>query len=74
MIYGIVILDRASVTFLSPKWASAVLLFEDCFAYRGLVMRFMAVLAVLSTLLAVGGCFHHSQMTTAEPIELPPLK
>jgi len=37
-------------------------------------MRLIAVLAVLSTLIAVGGCFHHTQMTTAEPIELPPLK
>jgi len=37
-------------------------------------MRIMAVLAVVATLLAVGGCFHHTQMTTAEPIELPPLK
>jgi len=40
----------------------------------GLVMRLIAVLAVLSTLIAVGGCFHHTQMTTVEPIELPPLK
>ena len=37
-------------------------------------MRLIAILAVLSTFLAVGGCFHHSEVYTAEPIELPPLK
>jgi len=40
----------------------------------GLVMRMIAALAVLSALLALGGCFHHAQVYTAEPQVLPPLK
>jgi len=37
-------------------------------------MRMIAVLAVLSAVLALGGCFHHNQVYNAEPIVLPPLK
>lgn len=37
-------------------------------------MRMIAELAVLSAFLALGGCFHHAQVYTAEPQVLPPLK
>ncbi len=37
-------------------------------------MRMIAVLAVLASLMALGGCFHHNQVYTAEPVALPPLK
>jgi hypothetical protein len=40
-------------------------------------MRVIAILAVLSALLALGGCFHHNQVYTSEavpPRALPPLK
>jgi hypothetical protein len=36
-------------------------------------MRILAVLAVLASLVALGGCFHHQQVMT-EPTTLPPLK
>jgi hypothetical protein len=35
-------------------------------------MRTLAVLAVLSAMVALGGCFHHHQQ--AAVTELPPLK
>jgi hypothetical protein len=40
-------------------------------------MRMIATLAVLTALLAVGGCFHHNQVYNSEalpPKALPPLK
>ncbi len=38
-------------------------------------MRMIAVLAVLTALFALGGCFHHNQVYTTEaPRPLPPLK
>lgn len=37
-------------------------------------MRMIAALAVLSAFLVLGGCFHHTQVYTAEPQVLPPLK
>ena len=37
-------------------------------------MRTIAYLAVLWGLLAVGGCFHHGQVYTQEPVVLPPIK
>jgi len=40
----------------------------------GLVMRIIAISAVLSVMLGLGGCFHHQQVYTAEPVVLPPLK
>ena len=53
-------------------------IYETCSIVRrkfeGLVMRMIAALAVLSALLALGGCFHHSQVYRAEPQVLPPLK
>lgn len=36
-------------------------------------MRMIAVLAVLSAFMALGGCFHHTQVVS-EPTVLPPLK
>jgi hypothetical protein len=42
--------------------------------FGGLVMRIIATLAVLSVILGLGGCFHHQQVYTAEPVVLPPLK
>lgn len=62
------------MTFLSPTTGFNVVRFFLQLSMGGLVMRIIAVLAVLSTLIAVGGCFHHSQVTTAEPQVLPPLK
>jgi hypothetical protein len=35
-------------------------------------MRMIAVLAVLSVCVALGGCFHHNQVVVSET--LPPLK
>jgi hypothetical protein len=32
------------------------------------------VLAVLTPLVALGGCFHHQQQVMTEPTTLPPLK
>jgi hypothetical protein len=37
-------------------------------------MRTIAYLAVLSVLFALGGCFHHGQVYTQEPVALPPIK
>ena len=37
-------------------------------------MRMIAALTVLSAILALGGCFHHNQVYTADPVVLPPLK
>lgn len=37
-------------------------------------MRIIAILAVLSAIVGLGGCFHHNQVYTAEPVVLPPLK
>ncbi len=40
----------------------------------GFVMRILTVLAVLASLVALGGCFHHQQQVMTEPTTLPPLK
>jgi len=37
-------------------------------------MRMIAMLAVLSASLALGGCFHHAQVYTENHQVLPPLK
>ena len=44
------------------------------FSNGGLVMRMIAILAVLSASLALGGCFHHAQVVTQNHEVLPPLK
>jgi hypothetical protein len=46
-------------------------------AYKGasMRMRLIAVLAVLTASVALGGCFfHHNQSVMVEPQTLPPLK
>ena len=40
----------------------------------GLVMRMIALLAVLSACVGLGGCFFHHQQVVQEPVMLPPLK
>jgi hypothetical protein len=66
--------SNLTVAISSPLTFSKVLQHTGkSFAYGDLVMRTIAALAVLSALLALGGCFHHSQVYT-EPVVLPPLK